>query len=133
MDAAGILPDFDGFAVHDHWYPYFSYKAIHVLCNAHHLRELTFVHEQEREEWAKRMKDLLISGKEEAENYRAVGALPASIVRQIERSYDEVIEEGLRYHNGGFGGRGLPFPRYSCKTFVPYPRVSPVLFSPYHG
>jgi transposase len=112
MDAAGILPDFDGFAVHDHWYPYFSYKAIHVLCNAHHLRELTFVHEQEREEWAKRMKDLLISGKEEAENYRAVGALPASIVRRIERSYDEVIEEGLRYHNQlsplSQGKRGKP-------------------------
>ena len=49
MTAAGILPQFQGFAVHDHWHPYFSFKAIHVLCNAHHLRELTFVHEQEEE------------------------------------------------------------------------------------
>lgn len=112
MDAAGILPDFEGFAVHDHWYPYFSYKAIHALCNAHHLRELTFVHEQEQEEWAKRMKDLLISGKEEAEKYRAIGILPASIARQIERSYDEIIEDGLRYHDLlpplSQGNRGKP-------------------------
>jgi len=99
MDAAGILPHFEGFAVHDHWHPYFSYKAIHALCNAHHLRELTFVHEQAQEEWARRMKDLLIFGKNEAEKYRAVGTLPASIARQIERSYDEIIEDGLRYHD----------------------------------
>lgn len=98
MDAAGILPHFHGFAVHDHWYPYFSYTAIHALCNAHHLRELTFVHEQEQEEWAKRMKDLLIFGKKEAEKYQEAGSLPTKLVRKIESSYIKIIDEGLRYH-----------------------------------
>lgn len=53
MNAGGILPKFQGRAIHDHWAPYFSYAQIsHGLCNAHHLRELTFVYEQEKEDWA---------------------------------------------------------------------------------
>jgi len=41
MDRAGVLPDFKGILVHDHWKPYYKYKEItHALCNAHHLREL---------------------------------------------------------------------------------------------
>ena len=42
----GILPAFSGRALHDGWAPYFNYGCEHGLCNAHHLRELTFVHEQ---------------------------------------------------------------------------------------
>ena len=60
MDEADILPQFKGTAIHDHWFPYFSYnEAKHGLCNAHHLRELTFIHEQ-GEDWGKKMKELLI-------------------------------------------------------------------------
>jgi len=41
MNAAGILPDFTGIAVHDAWAPYDTYPQItHALCNAHVLREL---------------------------------------------------------------------------------------------
>jgi len=46
FDDIGILPDFTGRAVHDFWKPYFGYTCTHGLCNAHHLRELVFVHEQ---------------------------------------------------------------------------------------
>ena len=44
MDAAGVLPDFRGIAVHDAWAPYDTYKAVtHALCGAHVLRELQAV------------------------------------------------------------------------------------------
>lgn len=40
MDAAGVLPEFTGIAVHDTWAPYDTYKAVtHALCGAHLLRE----------------------------------------------------------------------------------------------
>lgn len=98
IEASNILPQFQGIAVHDHWMPYFSYKqAIHVLCNTHHLRELTFVYEQEKEEWAKQMKDLLILGKQEVEKYVEVGVLPRKILRGLEQSYERIIQLGLEY------------------------------------
>lgn len=44
MDAAGVLPRFQGTAVHDAWAPYDTYTdATHALCNAHALRELIYV------------------------------------------------------------------------------------------
>jgi len=44
MNAAGVLPDFTGIAVHDAWAPYDTYtQAEHALCGAHVLRELTAV------------------------------------------------------------------------------------------
>jgi transposase len=101
METANILPQFEGIAVHDHWFPYFSYEqVIHALCNTHHLRELTFVHEQEKEEWAKQMKDLLLLGKQEVEKHAEVGTLPRSVLRGIERSYERIVQQGLEYHAG---------------------------------
>jgi len=47
MDAAGVLAEFKGVAVHDGWRSYRGYKQIsHGLCNAHHLRELAAIAER---------------------------------------------------------------------------------------
>ncbi len=99
MDEAGILPNFQGKGVHDHWFPYFSYAQMqHGLCNSHHLRELTFVHEQEKEEWAKQMKDLLIFANNEVEKHRKQQALPEAILKLIEEKYDQILNIGFAYH-----------------------------------
>lgn len=59
MDAIGILPNFNGILVHDHWKPYYTYSGCkHALCNAHHLRELQWVIDHTSFTWAKKMKAL---------------------------------------------------------------------------
>ena len=60
MDYFTILPDFCGRLIHDFWKPYLTYSCAHGLCNAHHLRELTFLFEQQDQPWAKAMFDLLL-------------------------------------------------------------------------
>ena len=59
MDDMGVLPVFQNILCHDHWSPYFKYGGSHALCNAHHLRELEWAAEQEKQSWAKALQDLL--------------------------------------------------------------------------
>jgi transposase len=60
MAAMGVLPDYTGTLVHDHWKPYFKLLCDHALCNAHHLRELERAWEQDQQQWAKQMQALLL-------------------------------------------------------------------------
>jgi transposase len=51
----GVLPYYKGILVHDHWKSYFYYQCKHVLCNAHHLRELESAAELYNQKWTKKM------------------------------------------------------------------------------
>jgi transposase len=65
MDAIGILPKFEGTAVHDDLPAYLGYDNCgHALCNEHHIRDLTFLYEQHHEKWAGKMIDLLLEIKD---------------------------------------------------------------------
>ncbi|MDM8540142.1 transposase [Desulfococcaceae bacterium HSG9] len=56
MQAMEVLPGFSGTAIHDHRKPYLQYdNCSHGLCDAHHLRELKFIHERYEQDWAPRM------------------------------------------------------------------------------
>lgn len=84
INSIGILPEFKGILCHDHLKSYYTYSnCTHALCNAHHLRELEGVWEDDnKQEWAKEMKALLkeinratsdaggILGTDESEKYR---------------------------------------------------------------
>lgn len=59
MDEIGILPNFNGVMCHDHWKAYYKYKCTHSLCNAHHIRELTYAEENDNQKWAKLMRELV--------------------------------------------------------------------------
>ena len=60
MKSGGVIPYFKDILCHDHWKPYYAYSCIHSLCNAHHLRELERAIEHDNQEWARKMKDLLV-------------------------------------------------------------------------
>jgi len=97
MKAAGILSEFKGRAVHDHWQSYFTFKDCqHALCNAHHLRELQFVVDQYEQVWAQEMMQLLLDIKAEVD-----AAPPEQMSLSLERlahfeqRYDELIAQGL--------------------------------------
>ena len=55
----GFLPKFKGTLVHDCFSMYFNYGDKHAVCNAHLLRELTFIEEQFQHRWAHKVKRFL--------------------------------------------------------------------------
>jgi len=65
LEDFGLLYRFKGTLVHDGWASYRELDCTHALCNAHHLRELTFVHEECGQPWAKHMIDFLIAAHHE--------------------------------------------------------------------
>jgi transposase len=106
-DDMGVLPHFQGVAVHDFWSAYRQYKQCqHSLCNVHHLRELTAVVEEEDQRWAAHFKLLLLSAKQGVEEAHRTGLaeLPRSKVNQIERLYAQLIETGLHANPPPPGG-----------------------------
>lgn len=90
MERMGVLANFGGQLVHDHWKPYFLYLCTHVLCNAHHLRELERAIEQDSQKWAKRMKVLL--EKINAAVNDAGGKLSKKKIKQYQKAYRHILK-----------------------------------------
>jgi transposase len=99
LEAADILPNFKGVAVHDSWSAYWAYdQCHHALCNVHHLRELNAIEEHFAQAWATRFKRLLLSAKAVVEQAKAAGklALPPAKIAQIKRLYRQLVTVGLK-------------------------------------
>jgi transposase len=97
LDEVGILPQRQGPAVHDAYHSYFQYPEVeHALCNAHHLRELVFVHEQYEQEWAEDLIKLLLEVKEAVAMAQQQGrsVLSTAQLGGFETRYDELLEQG---------------------------------------
>lgn len=94
-DDFGILPEFKGRLVHDFWKPYFKYDCKHSTCNAHLLRELTFLHEEQGQAWAGEMIGLMLEMNAFAQNKK--GEVEQLTQRQklpwVER-FREVVAKG---------------------------------------
>ena len=104
-----LLADVVGIVVHDHWKPYYTMAGVlHALCNAHHLRELKALIDIEKEDWARKMQQLLRRACHAANLARehalredlsiALNTLRPRLHAHIERRYDAILAEGLAFH-----------------------------------
>ncbi len=97
MDKIGVIENFRGTLIHDTFFPYFKYaETNHALCNAHLLRELKGILENDKESWTRHMTRLLLivlrarkDGKEPSQEK----------IERIENIYDKIVERGLLHHS----------------------------------
>jgi transposase len=97
-DAIGSLPQFHGIMEHagDSSYPQYR-QCEHALCNAHPLRELCFLYEHDKQEWALALKNHLLTCHATVEEARARGASSFSpqVIGQLTATYHQLIQTGL--------------------------------------
>jgi len=96
-----ILPQYRGVAVHDGFSSYDQYRQCrHAQCNAHILRELNYVIETSKPQWAVEMKALLLKIKVGVEKARESGRkkLPPYRKAALLRKYDESIEQAKKLY-----------------------------------
>lgn len=98
LDAIGIAPRFRGTSVHDGLKSYQGYAFIEALCNVHHLRELTFVEEELKQPWAKKMKELLLDMKAKVEQAKTQGqhALEVPVLAELLQRYEGILAQGYQ-------------------------------------
>lgn len=117
MDAVGILPDLNGYAIHDGWRSYFKYDVSHGLCNVHHLRRLNFLLERYPQDWVKPMLDLLLKIKEAVEQAQSnhQNCLTPKQLSEFENKYDQLVEKGLKANPRREPEEGVPKKRGPVK------------------
>lgn len=91
--AGGILEFFKGVLVHDCWIAYFQLRAVHALCNAHLLRELTRVFETTGQDWALRLKTLLYTMKTCVESIEGLSEVKRI---ELELEFRNLVMAGLQ-------------------------------------
>jgi hypothetical protein len=97
IEALGVLPRYFGIAVHDFWDSYFKYPCGHAYCNAHILRELKRVEEETKQDWAIRMRVILIKAKKISEIFHNKDQLvPDKLITYLNQEYSNIILEGLQ-------------------------------------
>ncbi len=100
MNRPGLLERFKGKLVHDFLSSYHRLPCRHFLCAAHLLRELTYLHEQMDQPWAKDMIELLLEAKKLREREGARGATARRVIGEKTRQricgrYCEIVLAGL--------------------------------------
>jgi hypothetical protein len=100
LEAIGIWPRFTGRAMHDRWRSYDSYACAHSLCAAHLVRELTFLAEEDQQEWAADLKDVLLSMHAAAQEWRERGAgcVPAEERNEWVAQYFQILARAYAAH-----------------------------------
>lgn len=100
FEELGLLAGVRGTLVHDGLVGYKSLECAHSLCNAHHLRELEFVHERCNEKiwdnWAKEMMDLLVQANSEVRQRQ--GPLEMERQQWYQAQWEQLLVRGEGHH-----------------------------------
>ena len=95
-----LLQQFKGVSVHDGWLPYKALACQHALCNQHHLRELTYLLEEQGQAWAGDMIELLTHANHQDNLNCADGKTPSyesqkyqREVRDLRALYDAILAQ----------------------------------------
>jgi transposase len=91
IDEIGILQDYNGISIHDRYSSYDKYECGHALCNAHLVRDLKFLHEEENKVWAGEMIPILL----DANALKQQNKLAEKIIQNVKNTYDKAIEAGF--------------------------------------
>jgi transposase len=102
FEALALLKKFRGTLVHDGFLPYKILNCLHALCNQHHLRELTYLLEQQNQAWAGDMIELLTHANHLDNLNCADGKTPdynsekyQSEVRDLRDLYEAILTQAL--------------------------------------
>ncbi len=112
--AIDLLPQRTGRIMHDDYASYFLYPdAQHATCNAHHLRDLLFLHERHQQAWSQEMAQLLLEIKDAVTVAQEAGQSQlASDVRQhFETRYQVILDTGYTANPPLEPPSGTPKPR----------------------
>lgn len=102
MERMGLIPEFENLLIHDGLSAYATFtQCLHGPCNAHHQRELTFLHEELDQEWAGELTELLLEAKDLAErecnreegSRRVIGE---GRLNRIIKQYHHILEKGYQ-------------------------------------
>ena len=95
MTRMGVLPNYKGTLVHDHWKSYYFFDCKHALCNAHHIRELQRAWEQDGQKWAQELKALLLEINKAVQETKEQKLEPDQIISYQQR-YRSILENGSK-------------------------------------
>jgi len=90
-----ILNNFKWNCITD-WLPtYLKYNFFHYLCNVHHLRELTWVLENEKKKWAKQFLSFLMKYKKQKDKLvlKWIKSFEKSILDEIHEKHKNILSE----------------------------------------
>lgn len=95
MTEMGVLPSFNGVAIHDCWASYWKFDILHAICCAHLLRELNGVIENHPEQtWARSFKKLLLDMKQTKDDAIKANLTSADAqrIQYYDEEYDTIIK-----------------------------------------
>ena len=92
----GLLKQFNGILVHDHFIMYYNYGSENAECNVHALRYLKGVTDFTEHKWAKKLSFLLIEMKNRKEELIASGVerISDTEYESFKNRYLEILKEG---------------------------------------